>query len=59
MIEQWMENHLVSGNPLSRKKEINKIYKEWQIMLGYLLVLVTLYRDLQIVLSKTIGIGDT
>ena len=29
------------------------------MMLGLHLVLVTLYRGLQLVLSKTIGIGDT
>ena len=34
-------------------------YKEWQIMLGYHFVLVTLYYSLQLVLSKTMRIGDT
>ena len=34
------------------------IDKEWQVMLGYHLVLVTLYRGLQLVVSKTIIIGD-
>ena len=34
-------------------------YKEWQIMLGEHLVLVTLYRDVQSVSSKTIRIGGT
>ena len=37
----------------------NKIYKEWQVVLGQPLVLGTLYRSLQLVLSKTIRIGDT
>ena len=36
-----------------------KFYKQWQTMLGSHLVLVTLYRGLQLVLSKTIRIGDT
>ena len=35
------------------------IYMEWQIMLDYHLVLVTLYRGIPLVLSKTIRIDDT
>ena len=55
MIEIWMKNHLVSD---SKCKIVNpyipqKIYKEWQIMLG------TLYRNLQFAFSTTIRIGDT
>ena len=40
----------------------SKIYKEWYydtMMLDQQLVLVTLYRMLQLVLSKTIRISDT
>ena len=35
------------------------IYKEWQVMVREQLVLVTLYCNLQLVLSKAIIIGDT
>jgi hypothetical protein len=36
-----------------------EIYKKWQVVLGEHLVLVTLYYNLQLVLSKTIRAGDT
>ena len=49
------------GHQLQHHKSITlpKIYKEWQIMLGQHLVLVTLHHGLQLVLSKTIRIADT
>jgi hypothetical protein len=58
MIEIWMKKHLVG---VSNWKIVHpqKLYEEWQIMLGWHLVLATLYRGLQLVLSKTIWIGDT
>ena len=52
LIEIWMKNHFVNDssynivnlNPPPRKK----IYKEWQIVSGKHLMLVALYRGLQI-----------
>ena len=38
---------------------IKSSYKEQQILSGYHLVLVTLHRGLQLVLSKTIRLGDS
>ena len=35
------------------------MHKEWQILLGLHLVLVTIHAQLQSVLSKTNKIGDT
>ena len=44
-IENWMKNHLVSDSSCNIVKSIvlNSFYKEWQIMLGSHLVLVTLH----------------
>ena len=61
MIESWMKNHLVSDsngntvNALSPKKITRNDKSCWV----NILVLVTLYRGLQLILSKTIRIGDT
>ena len=61
VIEIWMKNHLESESNYNSVKELfpQLIYKEWKIMLGWHLVLVTLSCGLQLVLSKTIKIGDT
>ena len=61
MIEIWMESLLVSDsncNTVIYNPSPKKIYKEWQIMLGWYLVLVTLYHGLHLVSSKIIRIGD-
>ena len=49
MVEFWMKNHLVSNSNCNtvNLRSPKKFYKEWQIMLGWHLVLVTLYRGLQ------------
>ena len=61
MIEIWMKNHLVSDNTCNIIKFIMPNYvKEWQLMLGLHLVLVTPHvGGLQLVLSKTYRIGET
>ena len=53
-----MENHLVSDSNRNTKSIIpHKVSKERQTMLGHHLVLVTLFHNSQVVLSKTIRIG--
>ena len=61
MIEIWMSSHLVSEYNCNNVnlQSLNFFYKEWQIIIGYDLVLVTLHWGLQLVSSKTIRIGDT
>ena len=62
MIEIWMKKSLGKWQQLQHCKIYNTpefFYKEWQIVLGEHLVLVTLYCGLQLALSKTIRIGDT
>ena len=61
MIEIWMKNHLVSDSTCNIIKSIMPNYvKEWQLMLGLHLVLVTPpVGGLQLVLSKTYRIGET
>ena len=61
MIEVWMEKPLNKWLELQNCISISppKNYKEWQIMLDYHLVLVTLYHGLQLVRIKTIATGDT
>jgi hypothetical protein len=56
-----MKNHLVSDSNCDTCKSIipQNYDKEWQIMLGTYLVLMTLYHGLKLVLSKRIRIGDT
>ena len=61
VMDDWNldENHLVSDNNWNIVNLWSpNIYKEWEIMLGLHLVLVTLYHGLQLVLSKTIQNGD-
>ena len=55
------EKPLGKWQHLQHRKDIipPKIYKEWQILLGQHLVLVTPHRGSQLVLSKAIRIGDT
>ena len=61
LIEIWMKIHLVSD---SNYRIVNLyspnlfFFEDWQTMLGQHLVLVTVYRSLRLVLSKTIRIGD-
>ena len=61
MIEIWMKYHLVSDSNCNIVilQSPRIYYKEWQIMLGYQIMLLTLYISLQWVLSNTIRIGDT
>jgi hypothetical protein len=51
--DKW---HLLQYYKVIIPQELNK---EWQILWGSHLVLVTLHRNLQLVLSKTIRIVDT
>jgi hypothetical protein len=44
--------NIVNHNP-------QKNHKEWQLMLGWHLVSVTVHHNLQLVLSETLRIGDT
>ena len=61
MIEIWMKNHLVSDNTCHIVNQLGPkfVYKECQILIGQHVPLVTLQCSLQLVLSKTIKIGDT
>ena len=62
VFEIWMKKHTVCDTNCNIVKSImpSKNYKEWQIMLGLHLVLVTLHRGGSWwVLSKTTRIGDT
>ena len=62
MIEIWMKSNLVSDNDCNTVNLYNppkNVYKEWQLLLGLYLVLVTLYRGVQLVVSMTIRIGVT
>ena len=59
-----MKKHLVNDSKLQYCKSIkpnyfNFVYKEWRIMLGLHLVLVTLQINLQLELNKTNRIDDT
>ena len=60
IIKIWM-NYLFNDSNCNTVKMICPIffYKEWQIMLGQHLVLVSLHQGLQLVLSTTIRVGDT
>ena len=62
VFEIWMKKHTVCDTNCNIVKSImpSKNYKEWQIMLGLHLVLVTLHRGGSwLVSSKTTRIGDT
>ena len=54
MIEIWMKFHMVSDIKLQHYNPIipQNVYKEWQIILGKHLVLVTLYDNLQLLVSS-------
>ena len=54
----WMQKHLVSDSNCQHYKSIFPP-KEFQGMLGYLLVLATLRCGLRLVMSKTMRIGYT
>ena len=61
MIEIWMKNHLVSDSNRNTVNLCNP-WKYWQGMInnvGLTFSVVTLHLGLQLVLSKTIRIGDT
>ena len=60
-ILSWMKKHLVSDSKCNTTnlQSPKKNDKKWQIMVGWHLVLVTLYQGLQLELSKTIRIGDS
>ena len=62
MIEIWMKNHLVCDSNCNIVNSNWSIlfYKEWQIMLGLHLVLVTTtWAGLQLGMQKTNQIGST
>jgi hypothetical protein len=55
----WDENLFDKWQSSQHREYVipKKVYKEWQIMLGYHLVFVILRCGLQLVLGKTIRIG--
>ena len=60
MTKIWMKNNLVSdSNCNTIKSIIPQILQDMTNNVGLKLVLMTLYRKLQLVLRKTIRIGDT